>query len=120
MDNEFEVMGIQNCCDGKLAGLFNDAVDKVLSDVAERPDEGGKRVITLKIEFSALASGQFLLACSSKTAIPEMKKSGLARIGPVSGQFEPIKAYEEPELPLEMAGSVTDISKAHKQGAGGE
>jgi hypothetical protein len=65
-----EVMSIQNCCEGKLADLFNRAIETIRDDIADRPTVDGERVVTLKIALRLQDEGQIDVVCSSKISVP--------------------------------------------------
>ena len=104
-------MSIQNCCSGKLAELFDKGAREITSDIAERPTEERARKMTLTIAFTpSRETGQMSIDVSSNIKLPELKRSGTARIGPITGILENMDFGVTGEL-FNVNGTPKDFKK---------
>jgi len=102
---------ITNICEGKLVAIFDDNLEKPMTDVAENP-VSEKRTITLTVELTPDENMDYVIQnCHAKLTVPVRKLSGISKINS-RGELVQLTKLVEPELPL--ADNVTPISKDEK------
>lgn len=75
-----EKMTIANCCDGKFAESFDEAIEQVLIDVERRGMKClDKRVITLTLEVTPDENGYLSQVCFSGVKLPTRKRTAMAK-----------------------------------------
>jgi hypothetical protein len=104
-----ESLVLANVCDGKIAELFNDAIGKIVVDIAERPTNQDKRTITIKVELTPDESGYLTQVGEVKYALPGNRVGGIGIIGD-RGEVKQLR-NDQPDLPGIGEENVIEIKR---------